>query len=125
MFRYRLHLEDGSDAGEACYSVPIRPGEEILVGNGGSPQSLARAVAGELASADPGHEGDCGGDEQDEPADPAYVIVRRRRSSHVNDHEDDDRHGEQPPACDQQADDETGAEKEAAQIAFVLLRAGG
>ncbi len=26
------HLEDGSDAGEATYSVMIRPGEEILVG---------------------------------------------------------------------------------------------
>jgi hypothetical protein len=34
MFTYRLHLEDGSDAGEATYSVMIRPGEEILVGNG-------------------------------------------------------------------------------------------
>lgn len=26
--------EDGSDAGEATYSVMIQPGEEILVGNG-------------------------------------------------------------------------------------------
>jgi hypothetical protein len=34
MFRYRLHLEDGSDAGEATYAVMIKPGEEILVGNG-------------------------------------------------------------------------------------------
>jgi hypothetical protein len=34
MFRYRVHLEDGSDAGEATYSVMIKPGEEILVGNG-------------------------------------------------------------------------------------------
>lgn len=34
MFTYQLHLEDGSDAGEATYSVQIRPGEEILVGNG-------------------------------------------------------------------------------------------
>jgi hypothetical protein len=34
MFRYRLHLEDGSDAGEATYSVMIRPGEEILLGAG-------------------------------------------------------------------------------------------
>lgn len=34
MFTYRLHLADGSDAGEATYSVMIRPGEEILVGNG-------------------------------------------------------------------------------------------
>ena len=34
MFTYLLHLADGSDAGEATYSVQIRPGEEILVGNG-------------------------------------------------------------------------------------------
>ena len=34
MFTYRLHLADGSDAGEATYSVMIRRGEEILVGNG-------------------------------------------------------------------------------------------
>ena len=34
MFRYRLHFEDGSDAGEATYSVLVKPGEEILVGNG-------------------------------------------------------------------------------------------
>ena len=34
MFRYRLHLEDDSDAGEATYAQMINPGEEILVGNG-------------------------------------------------------------------------------------------
>lgn len=34
MFRYRLHLEDGSDVGEATYAQMIHPGEEILVGNG-------------------------------------------------------------------------------------------
>jgi hypothetical protein len=34
MFTYRLHLEDGSDAGDATYSVMIQPGEEIMVGNG-------------------------------------------------------------------------------------------
>jgi hypothetical protein len=34
MFRYRLHLEDGSDAGEATYAVMVKPGEAILVGNG-------------------------------------------------------------------------------------------
>ena len=34
MFTYRLHLTYGSDAGEATYSVMIKPGEEILVGNG-------------------------------------------------------------------------------------------
>ena len=30
MFRYRLHLADGSDAGEATYAVLIHPGEEII-----------------------------------------------------------------------------------------------
>ena len=34
MHRYRLHLADGSDIGEATYAVLIRPDEEILVGNG-------------------------------------------------------------------------------------------
>jgi hypothetical protein len=34
MFTYRLHLEDGSDAGVATYAVMIQPGEEIVVGNG-------------------------------------------------------------------------------------------
>jgi hypothetical protein len=36
MFTYRLHLEDGSDAtpAQATYAVMIKPGEEILVGNG-------------------------------------------------------------------------------------------
>lgn len=34
MYTYRLHLADGSDASEATCSVMIRPGEEILVGNG-------------------------------------------------------------------------------------------
>jgi hypothetical protein len=34
MFRYRLHSPDGDDLGEAAYAVMIKPGEEILVGNG-------------------------------------------------------------------------------------------
>jgi hypothetical protein len=34
MYCYRLHLEDGSDAGEATYAVMVKVGEEILVGNG-------------------------------------------------------------------------------------------
>ena len=34
MFTYRLHLEDGSDVGEVTYAVLVRPGEEILGGNG-------------------------------------------------------------------------------------------
>jgi hypothetical protein len=34
MFTYRLHLEDGSDAGEATYAMMIKPGEEIHLGSG-------------------------------------------------------------------------------------------
>ena len=30
---YRLHLADGSEAGEATYAVMIRPGEEIVAGS--------------------------------------------------------------------------------------------
>jgi len=33
MYTYRMHLEDGTDAGTATYAVLVRPGEEILVGN--------------------------------------------------------------------------------------------
>jgi hypothetical protein len=32
MFTYRLHLEDGSEAGEATYAQLIKPGEEIIAG---------------------------------------------------------------------------------------------
>jgi hypothetical protein len=34
MFRYRLHFEDGSDAGEATYAQMIHLGDEIHVGGG-------------------------------------------------------------------------------------------
>jgi hypothetical protein len=34
VFRYRLHSPDGDDLGEATYAVMIKPGEEILFGNG-------------------------------------------------------------------------------------------
>ena len=34
MFRYMLHSPDGNDLGEATYAMMIKPGEEILVGNG-------------------------------------------------------------------------------------------
>jgi hypothetical protein len=34
MFRYRLHSPDGDDLGEATYAITIKPGEEILHGNG-------------------------------------------------------------------------------------------
>jgi hypothetical protein len=42
MFTYRLHLEDGFDAGEATYSVMIKPGE-ILLSTG--PGSRVRALS--------------------------------------------------------------------------------
>jgi hypothetical protein len=34
VFRYRLHLEDGSDAGEATYAQMIHIGDEIHLGAG-------------------------------------------------------------------------------------------
>jgi hypothetical protein len=34
MFRYRVHLEDGSDAGEATYAQMIHTGDEIHLGAG-------------------------------------------------------------------------------------------
>jgi hypothetical protein len=34
MFTYRLHLADGSDAGEATYAVMIKPGEFVHLGGG-------------------------------------------------------------------------------------------
>jgi hypothetical protein len=34
MFRYRVHLEDGSDAGEATYAQVIHIGDEIHLGAG-------------------------------------------------------------------------------------------
>jgi hypothetical protein len=44
---YRLHLEDGSDAGEATYAVMVKVGEEILVGNGRRFRVLAVVPFGE------------------------------------------------------------------------------
>ena len=34
VFRYRLHSPGGDDLGEATYAMMMKPGEEILVGNG-------------------------------------------------------------------------------------------
>ena len=34
MYTYAMHYPDGSDAGQATYAVLVKPGEEILVGNG-------------------------------------------------------------------------------------------
>jgi hypothetical protein len=34
VFRYRLHSPDRDDLGEATYAIMIKPGEEILFGNG-------------------------------------------------------------------------------------------
>ena len=43
VFTYRLHLEDGSDAGEVTYAVMVKPGEEILFGGGRRYRVLAVA----------------------------------------------------------------------------------
>ena len=34
MFTYRLHLEDGSDVGEATYLSMVKVGEELFFGGG-------------------------------------------------------------------------------------------
>jgi hypothetical protein len=34
MFRYRLHHQDGSEAGEAAYGHYVQPGETIFVSDG-------------------------------------------------------------------------------------------
>jgi hypothetical protein len=34
MFTYRLHLEDGSDVGEATYPSMVKVGEELFFGGG-------------------------------------------------------------------------------------------
>ena len=34
LYRYRLYLQDGSEAGEAHYAVLIQPGETIWTGDG-------------------------------------------------------------------------------------------
>jgi hypothetical protein len=34
MFTYRLHLEDGSDVGEATYASMVKVGEELFFGDG-------------------------------------------------------------------------------------------
>jgi hypothetical protein len=34
MFSYKLYTADGDEVGEATYSMMIKPGEEILAGNG-------------------------------------------------------------------------------------------
>jgi hypothetical protein len=34
LYRYRLYLEDGTEAGEAEYAVRIQPGETIWAGDG-------------------------------------------------------------------------------------------
>ena len=36
MFRYRLHLEDGSDVGQATYPSVVKVGEKLFFGNGRS-----------------------------------------------------------------------------------------
>ena len=34
MFRYKLHYEDGSEAGDAAYADNVNPGDALMVGPG-------------------------------------------------------------------------------------------
>jgi hypothetical protein len=34
MFRYKLHYEDGSEAGDAAYADSVNPGDELMLGPG-------------------------------------------------------------------------------------------
>lgn len=34
MFRYKLHYEDGSEAGDAAYADNVNPGDELMLGPG-------------------------------------------------------------------------------------------
>jgi hypothetical protein len=34
MFRYRLHYEDGTEAGEAAYAESVNVGDELMTGPG-------------------------------------------------------------------------------------------
>jgi hypothetical protein len=40
-WKYRMHYEDGSDAGQAEYAVPIKPGETIWTRDGDKLRVLA------------------------------------------------------------------------------------
>ena len=34
MYRYKLHYEDGSEAGDAAYADNVNPGDELMLGPG-------------------------------------------------------------------------------------------
>jgi hypothetical protein len=34
VFRYKLHYEDGSEAGDAAYADNVNPGDELMLGPG-------------------------------------------------------------------------------------------
>lgn len=52
MFTYRLHLEDGFDAGEATYSVMIKPGEILLGTDLGSRVRASSLISPSLGEGD-------------------------------------------------------------------------
>jgi hypothetical protein len=51
MPRYKIHFEDGSEAGEAAYALPVEPGELIHLGLGTALENGALTVAPDLGSA--------------------------------------------------------------------------
>jgi hypothetical protein len=34
VFRYKMHYQDGSEAGDAAYADNVRPGDELMLGPG-------------------------------------------------------------------------------------------
>jgi hypothetical protein len=34
MFRYKMHYEDGNEAGDAAYADSVNPGDELMLGPG-------------------------------------------------------------------------------------------
>lgn len=81
-YRYKLHVADGSDAGEAHYAFLVKPGETIIAGDGRrlrvlspSSRSTRRVAVRRAARGRSGVSVRCGnpacGTSLDEPADTA------------------------------------------------------
>jgi hypothetical protein len=47
VFRYKMHFEDGSEAGDAAYADFVNPGEEVLIGAGKRLRVLELVLIGE------------------------------------------------------------------------------
>ena len=50
MFRYKLHYEDGSEAGDAAYADNVNPGDELMLGPGKFVRVLALVPVNEAES---------------------------------------------------------------------------